>query len=282
MKSGIVSILNLKNGVGCSCLAWNIAHTLKLNLYQHDKAMHHIYNEQRKKILEYNAHSMLDCTIDTSFISKKEFNSGIYDLGSDFNYAHMKKIIIKSEVVVIPCELGHETLIKTIATIRAVSDLNKTAKIFVVINKLLPLSDSEREKKYTNDAIDFILKSAKIKVDFYFMRHSFALFRFLNIGFFFLDNYIYSKETINKPITEPFELLQHTRWKSIDTMYNQGKKEIQIKDSTFYDEHRQKFNTFITKQPFEEIINGSFLFKNQRAIKDMLILTTHIKRVLDK
>ena len=50
MESDIVSILNLKNGVGCSCLAWNIAHTLQLNLYQHDKAMHHIYNAKRNEI----------------------------------------------------------------------------------------------------------------------------------------------------------------------------------------------------------------------------------------
>jgi len=284
VENGIVSILNLKNGAGCSCLAWNIAYTLELILHQHDKALHHTYNQQRKNTIDYNIESMLPFTIQVLPIVKNEFSEGVYDLGSDFNYAHTKKIIAKSKAIVIPCELGHETIIKTIATIRFVSELNQKAPIFVVINKLLPLGNTGREEKYTKDAEELISDYTEERVDFCYMRHSFALFRNLNFGFFFLDNYIAlaNNNVPKKPLTKPFELLQHTRWKIIDTLKNDDKKKEQLEESSFYTKHQQHFQDFIKQEPFEDAINGYFLFQNKRAIKDMLILTTRIKKALEK
>lgn len=285
MESDIVSILNLKNGVGCSCLAWNIAHTLQLNLYQHDKAMHHIYNAKRNETHEDNIESMLPCMIQTYPIVKNQFHNGVYDLGSDINYAHIKKIIAKSKVIIIPCELGHETLMKTIATIRFVSALNQKASIFIVINKLLPLGSTTREQKYTQDAKELIEQYLDYNAKFFYIRHSFTLFRCLDAGFFFLDNYIVQANIQmnykTRPDIQPFELLQHTRWNKLHTMKNEKKKKKELEESSFYFEHEQYFQEFIKLHPFDNIIDGSVSFKNQRAIKDMLILTTHIKRALE-
>jgi hypothetical protein len=294
MKSGIVSILNLKNGVGCSCLAWNIAYTLELNLYQHDKAMHRTYNKKRKETLADEMESILPIAIETFPIVKNEFNKGVYDLGSDFNYAHIKKIIAKSEIIIVPTELGHETLIKTMATLSYVLELNQEASIFLVINKLLPLATTDREKKYTHIVQEIIEKHSKErKIDFFYMRHSFFLFRNLNFGFFFLDNYLVPsdeyKENAIKPTIKPYELLKHLMWKTLDAMKNKKNKNKQSKENSFhlegskisfYIEHQDDFQEFDKEQPFEDVIGGSFLYKNSRAIKDMLLLTTSIKNIL--
>lgn len=285
MENDIISVLNLKNGVGCSCLAWNIAHTLQLNLYQHDKAIHHLYNAKRKEALEAFTDSMLSFMIETHPIEKKNFHKGVYDLGSDFNYAHTKKIIAKSKVIIIPCELGHETLIKTIATLRLVCELNKEASIFVVINKLLPLEKINREMKYTQEVKDLISDYTEERVVFCYMRHSFTLFRNLDLGFFFLDNYLikvdlYERNAI-KPTIKPFELLRHTRLKIIDTM-KENEKKIKLKERSFYVKYRQDFEDFIKTQPFENVVDGLFLYKNKKAIKDMLILTTRIKKIIGR
>lgn len=285
MESDIVSILNLKNGVGCSCLAWNIAHTLELNLYQHDKAMHHIYNAKRKETFEDNIESMLPFMIETLPIVKNQFHNGVYDLGSDINYAHIKKIIAKSKVIIIPCELGHETLIKTIATIRFVSALNQKASIFIVINKLLPLGDTTREKKYTQDAEELIEQNLDYDAKFFYVRHSFTLFRCLDAGFFFLDNYItkveLNKRNAIKPTIKPFELLQHIQWYNIHTMSNEEKKNKQLKESSFDVEYKRHFDEFTKHRPFKDVVDRSLLSNNQRAIRDMLILTIPIKRALE-
>lgn len=286
MENDIISVLNLKNGVGCSCLAWNIAHTLQLNLYQHDKAIHHLYNKKRKEALEAFTDSMLSFMIETHPIEKKSFHKGVYDLGSDFNYAHTKKIIAKSKVIIIPCELGHETLIKTIATLRLVFELNEEASIFVVINKLLPLGKTNREKKYTQEVEGLIEEYLVREVKFYYVRNSFVLFRNLDLGFFFLDNYLIDVDIRErngiKSTIKPFELLQHARWKILHTMKENEKKDEEIKQSSFYAKHQQHFEDFIKTQPMEDVIDGSFLYKNKRAIKDMLILTTRIKKIIGR
>ena len=130
----IISVLNLKNGVGVSSLVWNIAHILELDIYQHDKAMHHLFLNERNDLVE-DGQIKTKC-ISVYPINKREFKSGIYDLGADINYGYVRQIISRSKVVVVPLEVGAEVLIKTIATIQYVAEHNEECDIFVVFNKL--------------------------------------------------------------------------------------------------------------------------------------------------
>jgi len=151
----------------------------------------------------------------------------------------------------------------------------------VVINKLLPLSSFEREGRYTQDAKELIEEHSNVKVVFFYMRHSFFLFRYLDAGFFFLDNYIVQADIkINhktRPSIKPFELLQHIKNIS-DIMKNKNIARKKLKMGKVNPENT--FQSSIKTQPSADVIDSSLVFKNSRAIKDMFILTTDIKEVL--
>jgi len=87
----IVSILNLKNGVGCSTLAWHIAHTLELDIFQHDKALHSYFLSNRLNSIENGF--LFANKITVKNINKRKFDTGIYDIGSDFNYIFNRYLI---------------------------------------------------------------------------------------------------------------------------------------------------------------------------------------------
>ncbi len=278
----IISILNLKNGVGTSALAWNIAHILELDIYQHDKAMHHLFLEER------NSRVYRTKSISVGPINKREFKSGIYDLGADINYGYVRQIISRSKVIIIPTEAGAEVLIKTLATIQYVTQHNKECDIFVVFNKL-DNSDPVREYKYTDYGKDRIKELDKAIVDrihFYHIRYAFAIFRNLNEGYCLLDNYL-SPNTAKEEIGN-FELLQHLRYYTLDKereQERQNKKSKLKKDNNdfykdpkpFYDDHKPFYEDFKSCVDVSLLFDSKFIGNNTKILKDMLILTTYIK-----
>jgi len=306
-KKPIISVFNLKNGVGCSSLTWNIAHTLDLDIYQHEKAMHHLFMKERLDSVEYTR--LYENNIDVEFINKRFFKSGIYDLGSNVNYAYIRQILEKSDVIIIPCELGYEVMLKTIASIKYAQQINDRCMIYVVFNKL-DKSDPDREKRYTEEAEKFVAMNVDISnLEFLYMRYSFAMFRELSYGFYFLDNYIYQKEEF-PPIT-PFQLLRNLRRYTLQKMkYNSKRKKKgtnEIEKSKFYDNHERFYTEYLLKiiqlnkdkqsdyiafdeesdveesdvekaeRLFSEIYKLSFNDNNRKLVKDMLILTTKVK-----
>ena len=276
VNNPIISVLNLKNGVGCSTLAWNIAHTLKLDIYQHDKALHHYFMSQREESVKSGD---LFCNeISVYNIDKKKFASGIYDLGSDINYPYVRQILEKSDAIIIPVETGYEVLLKSIATIKYVQEHNKDSQIYIVINRLDD-RDSEREKNYSSNAVELIRQHVRdAKIEFLYIRHSLAIYKNLASGFFFLDNYIYQKEEF-KPITH-FNLLRNLRWHSINKMLDSKrskKAEEEMEKTTFFKKHESFYRSYTKDIDISRIYDLKFNDNNRRLIKDMLILTTKIK-----
>jgi len=279
----IISVLNLKNGVGTSTLSWNIAHILGLDLYQHDKAMHHLFQVERKRSIEDGTvHSK---SINVYTIEKGQFNSGVYDLGADLNYGYIRKIISRSEVIVIPIELGAEVLIKAMATIQYVAQYNnnKKCKIFVVFNKL-DNSDPKREKKYRAEAemrINDLDKSITSRIEFYYIRFSFAMFRNLSEGYCLIDNFL----RVNSPEIDidNFQLFQHIRYYSLRKMEESEHRKIKVdkvnEETGFLDKHTSSYEDFASRVNVTALFDGTFIDNNTKVIKDMLLLTTRIKGV---
>jgi len=277
----IISVLNLKNGVGTSTLAWNIAHILGLDLYQHDKAIHHLFQDERKYSIE--AGTVQSKNVNVYTIEKCKFESGVYDLGADINYGYIRQILRKSDVIVIPAELGAEVLIKTLATIKYVSQLNSKCDIFVVFNKL-DNSDPARERKYTTEAemrIEELNETIVNNIEFCYIRYAFAMFRNLSEGYCLLDNFL--RPNTPKFDIDNFRLLQHLRFYTLDEMgksaSRKDKAEREKEKTSFYDPHKPYYENFISNVDVSTLFDGKFIDNNTKILKDMLILTTRIKRI---
>lgn len=277
-ESPIISVLNLKNGVGCSALSWNIAHLLELNLYQHDKALHKNFIEQRQNSIE-NTDLFNNTNIAVKTLNKKKAESGVFDLGADINYAYIRSILKKSNVIVIPIENGYEVLVKSIATVKYIRQYNKKVMILLVFNKL---NDSYivREKNYTSYS-ETILDSYDIKendnLQFLYIRHSFAMYKKLENGFYFLDNYL--KKSCNQKISQ-FNLLQNLRFYTVKDIVNdilEDEDEDKKSLLSFYNRHKEFYTEFTKNNEIKEVYDLTFYQKNKKLIKDMLILTTRIR-----
>lgn len=273
----IISILNLKNGVGTSALAWNIAHILELDIYQHDKAMHHLFSDKRIE----NKGIVQSKSISVNSIDKREFKSGVYDLGADINYGYVRQILSRSKVIVIPVEAGAEVLIKTIATIQYVAQHNEDCDIYVVFNKL-DNSDPIRERNYTNYGKDRIAELDKAIVDrikFYYIRYAFAMFRKLDEGYCLLDNFL--SPDAQKVEISNFELLQHLRYSTLNNKSVSERQNVKTKleqeKSDFHKDHKPFYEEFESYVDVSSFFNSKFIRNNTKILKDMLILTTYIK-----
>jgi len=276
-ESPIISVLNLKNGVGCSALSWNLAHTLELDIYQHEKALHKYFIQQRKSSFQNDYLFNNTTNIDVYDINRKNFQSGVYDIGSDINYSYIRKILSKSNVVVIPIENGYEVLLKSIATIKYIRQHNKEVMILLVFNKL---NDSyiTREKKYTAHGENLINSHIEDdNIQFLYIRHSFAIYKRLEDGFYFLDNYLNKNHKIKM---SQFNLLQNLRFFTVEKIINdilEDEDEDKISIKKFYDRHKDFYNKSTQKNKIENVFDLTFHKNNRKLIKDFLILTTKIR-----
>lgn len=274
----VISITNLKNGVGCSSLTWNIAHILELDIYQHDKAMHKFFLDER-----VNRGNSKSRSVSVQSIGEDDIKSGVYDLGADITPEHVQQILNKSNVVVIPIEVGAESLMKTIETIQYVAQHNKECDIFLVFNKLDNL-DTKRERKYTEQSvfkIEDLDEEIVNRIQFYYIRYAFSMFRNLDEGYCLLDNFIHSGAA--KGEISNFQLLQHLRYYTLKRMSESerenDKAEREITQSLFYEKHTSLYKDFEQSVDIPILFDRVFLSNNRKIIKDMLILTTRIKGI---
>ena len=128
-KTPIISILNLKNGAGCSTLTWNIAHTLDLDIYEHNKALHSYFASKSTESVD---NGLLKNNIHVHKIDKRNFKAGVYDIGADFNYPYVKQLLRISDIIIVPVENSYETLLKSIATLKHIHSITPKIKIFVI------------------------------------------------------------------------------------------------------------------------------------------------------
>ena len=136
----VISILNMKHGMGVSKIAYSLAPILGLTLYGHDKSNHNYFIEQRNYSNEDGSKTYvpnIQRAINVQYINKRKVVDGIYDLGSDLNYAYMHKIIQKSSTVIIPIELGFENALFTIASIELTRKFSPNAHMGTSKNHFL-------------------------------------------------------------------------------------------------------------------------------------------------
>lgn len=290
-KEPIISVFNLKNGVGCSSITWSIAHTLHLNIFQHDKALHHIFLEKRKEAVKNK--KLFTNHIEVKPINKRKFESGVYDLGSDINYGYVKQLLKKSEIIIIPTDLSFEVLVKTIASIRYVINQNEHANIFILFNRLSNY-DPDREKKYTKAGKDLIVEEIDrigdfddFNIEFLYMRYSFAIYREQSEGKYYLDHFI--RQDKKFPKITAFRLLQHLRFytlvSGVDSAFSPSSKQKEkaikeIEDSSFFENHKPLYNEYVKNIDIKkDLFNTDFNDKHNKCIKDMLILISKIKKI---
>lgn len=270
----IISILNLKHGVGCSTLVWNIAHLLELDIFEHEKALHSYFASKRADLVD---DGQLDSKINVYRINKRKFDAGVYDLGADFNYPYVKQLLKKSDVIIVPVENSYEVLAKSIATLKHIHEIVPDTKIFVVFNRL-DNNDSNREMNYTNVSIDTIKEHLPSEaIQFFYMRYSFAMYKNLQEGFYFLDNFVNYGKT---PQISHFNMLQNLRYHTIDKMLaskQKKKAEKEKGDTDFFDKYKDLYEKYTSMIDFNTIYDLKYNEKNKKLIKDMLILTTNIR-----
>lgn len=271
--------------MGVSKIAWSLAPVLDLPLYYHDSANHQYFMKQRdyKDDKGNKGHTpFIDKELEVEPINKRKLFEGVYDLGSEFNYAYISRIIENSGVIIIPVELGFENALFTVATIEHCRKLNEEARIVLLFNKL-NWNDPQREKKYIESMKEFIIdkvnKSNEYEVfqdeNIYicYMRFSFAMIRDENRGKYFLEHFF--KKSI--PIMPTFKLLQmlryfdHNRFGSNEDLNDERLKEFIDRFKTEYEKLSKLFDN-----KFEDFIDLVFLKNNRKVLKDMLILSSNI------
>ena len=241
----MILVMNKKNGVGCTSLTYNLGRLFELPIYVKEDSF--MISDDYKELFP---------TVSKITPSKK---GGIFDIGSDYKKAYVKKLIIDyAKVIVIPMELGHESIIGTIETIkhiRAIDEarpnpngFNLQTPIVLVLNKL-DKQDSDKDFRH-KEALLLKLEEAGfnyngVRIVMTYLRHSYGVFADIENGQYFLDKFL--KETmvedkeINHKNIDNFEYKKflHFVFRSLSkTDYENDNIYIQDKDMV---EFRNKF-----------------------------------------
>ena len=216
IRFGMILIMNKAGGVGCTTIAYNISRLFYLPLWVSKGSF------------------LLDETgfNETHFSRNIEINElkgkidfGVLDIGSRYVSGYkndtMRKRCKNASVAVIPFELGYETILQTIETIRDVRTWNKNLPIVLILNKLDRNDDEidfrtksrmmEIFRENASDLIEFIgpthfdhkekrpiLASFEntSKITLTYLRNSYGLSFGLEFGNYFLDNFKYKQKVI--------------------------------------------------------------------------------------
>jgi len=136
----IISIWSKKGGVGKTSIAYNLARDLGYFLISNDDS-----------IIE-KAYPNMSKILDSKYL--KLIDNCIYDFGG-FVDAHIKDILQKSDLVIVPTNSDLNSFKKTLSTIKELKDLNQN-NIIIVANKV--------EYKDDFDEIENFFKNQNIKV----------------------------------------------------------------------------------------------------------------------
>ena len=139
-------------------------------------------------------------------------------------------------------------------------------------------NDSNREMNYTNVSQELILENLpQNAIQFFHIRYSFAMYKNLNDGYFYLDNFINSDKSKS---TSNYNMLQNLRYYTIQKMLlNKQKTKAlkEIEDTDFFDMYKNTYNKYTHNIDLNDIFDLKYIEKNKKLIKDMLILTTYIR-----
>jgi hypothetical protein len=174
--------MNKKHGVGCTTLTYNLGKLFDIPIFVHkDSFMVNI--EYKEEI--FPSVSKLSAT--------KKF--GIYDIGADFNNKYVSKLITMAKVIVIPLDLGYESILSTIDTIKHIKNIEKNNIPIVLVLNRLDKNNGVRDYNYTyhlkdkiQDEIEKLYPSnSENKPIFTYLRNSYGIFSDFEEGSYFMN-----------------------------------------------------------------------------------------------
>lgn len=178
----IITIFNIKGGVGSTSLAHMLSSHLKCNVYE-EKADYFTYLGNGK------------------IIDPNNIKVGVYDINTKQSGQLINAVLTQSDVIIIPTHFGFMDISKTCSTlsmaIEASSKKTKKPLMFVLFNNL-SVAAKDREQKYRKKAQTDIYEAIKSlhfkhnadRIQYLYFRNSFAVFRGSESGLSLLDHYI--------------------------------------------------------------------------------------------
>ncbi|MCL4432802.1 MAG: hypothetical protein M1300_10840 [Epsilonproteobacteria bacterium] len=144
----IISVLNKKGGVGKTPIAFSLAKDLDLNLQSNDNSVIGAMYEKAK-------------IVDKIVLEQDT----VYDFGG-FVDSGVIDVIKHSDVVVVPCSVDYNSIIRTIETLEEIQGYNKPTVIIITKTEkesdFLWVMDQIREFFSDNDLMYFELRNSKI------------------------------------------------------------------------------------------------------------------------
>jgi cellulose biosynthesis protein BcsQ len=153
----VISVMNLKGGVGKSSISYNIAKYFNLKMITNDK---------------YSAINNIKQLINISSVNVED--NSLYDFGG-FDDKSINTIIAKSDVIVIPTLYSRADLQNTVISVRKITAVNPNAKIAVVINRV-----RSGDKKLLDETKETLYKYMKYGVEYCTIRDSKAMLQSIN------------------------------------------------------------------------------------------------------
>lgn len=181
----MILVVNKKNGVGSSLIGYNLSRLYSLPLFT--TATNFMLSRDYKK------------KFPTVKPTPKNYKKGIYDVGShNLTKTLTHKLLLNTKLVIVPFELGYESVIKAVETVKYIQTRKPNIKVLLILNRL-DKHDDERDFNYTAD-VKQILRDNDIRIgqpaDFYddnvyltYLRNSYSLFSNTEQGECFLDKF---------------------------------------------------------------------------------------------
>jgi len=192
----MILFMNLKNGVGCTTLTYNLGRLFNQNIFvKKDSFMlDEYYAELFPSVYEVNS----------------DIKDGFYDVGSDVKSDDTSKLIKKANAIVLPMDFGHETYLKSIETIKHIRNIRADIPVIIVVNRL-DVQDAKRDFTYQHHladqladadiglASDFKYKTnpeEDMSIMVTYLRNSYGLFCDFEYGKYFLDRFLTDQSPI--------------------------------------------------------------------------------------
>lgn len=279
-----IAVFSTKHGVGCSTIAWNLGLLLGQKIYEPTSGLLTFFGQVRLKNDERFLYA--------DKIGKYKFvqEGGVYDCGNHLSEAEIRRILKKSDVVIIPTFYDHMTIINTVASLKIAYEVNPELKVILVFNRLL-VTDERREKSYSQYALDRIRtlsqeNGVQFTLNIQYIRHNFTFFRFMEGGQYLLDQFLSESEFIVEK--------KHSEWEYISGKYDFKENESislrfpnsqkireknieHLKDIEYTYSIKKRIPDVKSKRAFDETLYSRKATKdNGRAVRDVLYLVREI------